>query len=129
MSEIYFLGREDADGLARLNRRPLLTFDEEVGGWDTMYANDELYYQMPRLGHRGTVVGVIAGEPALKVFDSRVEDKRESKVIPEDEPWPTITYQVRFGEDQRSDADPLPVEDDLLHGNPFCAHVVVAAGG
>jgi hypothetical protein len=100
MSQIYLLGREDSDGLARLNRRPLLTFDDEVGGWDTLHANDEAaYFHMPRFG-KGEVVAMIAGEPALKVFDSRVEDKRESKVIPEDEPWPTITYQVRFGDDQ-----------------------------
>lgn len=93
MSNIYFLGRDDRDGLDRLQsaNRGLLTFDAEVGGWDSPGHNDE--YQF--------LACFKADEVALRVFDSRTLAKQEpSKQDGDGEPWPAITYQVRFGDDQ-----------------------------
>jgi len=99
MSNIYFLGREDAEGLARLQKRGVLSYDAEVGGWDNMRANEE----MPMLAGRETFYAgngeMRVTEPALRVFDSRSVQKEDTPKD-EKESWPTITYQVRFGSDQ-----------------------------
>lgn len=99
MSQIYFLGREDRDGLAlRANRPNLLTFDAEVGGWDNMGTEGH----QPEFARRGIQLDV--SEDAFgKVFtltsgnDSLAQHIASQRTLPG---RPTVCYQTRFGNDQ-----------------------------
>lgn len=108
MSQIYFLGREDRDGLAlrSTGRIGRLTFDEEVGGWDNM--NTEGH--QPEFARRGIQLDV--SEDAFgKVFtltsgnvftltsgnDSLAQHIASQRTLPG---RPTVCYQTRFGNDQ-----------------------------
>jgi len=108
MSEIYFLGREDREGLALLQsgRMGVLTYDAEVGGWNRLHTDNvvvgghgEVLLGNPSMPNVRNKEIYDAMEPALHVFASHTPEKSSTEVK-EDEPWPTITYQVRFGDDQ-----------------------------
>jgi len=95
MSQITFLGREDREGLARLmTRRPVLLYDEEVGGWDTLYTNDGSQPEFRRLQLH------TEDEPTFDRVFAAPLDELEALPSPWTEAKPSVCYQIRWGEDQ-----------------------------